>query len=177
MKKDLVIENVSTEITENLADFVEVKNALSMSSRLLVGDLSMLGGSLIFHYSVNGVRFSYYNTSFDIQLEARDNYLAFWINKDVYYYIGLVGQCLNSNTWSANFEYAYMWNGYVVITIGIRNNLGNASCLVRVFLKDGRFIGTCITNQIKLLYISCLREETDECKVITTKYKIKNLPY
>lgn len=177
LKNGLVIENVSTDITDNLADFVEVKNALSMSNRLLAGDLSMLSGSLIFKHCVNRVRFNYCNTAYDIQLEARDNYLAFWINKDVYYYIGLVSQGLNSNTWSAHLEYAYMWNGYIVVTISVRNNLGNASCLVRLFLKDGRFIGTCITNQIKLLNVSCLREETDECKVITTKYKIKNLPY
>lgn len=177
LKNGLVIENVSTEITDNLADFVEVKNGLSMSNRLLAGDLSILRGSLIFKHCVNRVRFNYCNTAYDIQLEARDNYLAFWINKDVYYYIGLVSQGLNSNTWSAHLEYVYMWNGYIVVTISVRNNLGNASCLVRLFLKDGRFIGTCITNQIKLLNVSCLREETDECKVITTKYKIKNLPY
>ena len=149
LKNGLVIENVSTDITDNLADFVEVKNALSMSNRLLAGDLSMLRGSLIFKHCVNRVRFNYCNTAYDIQLEARDNYLAFWINKDVYYYIGLVSQGLNSNTWSAHLEYAYMWNGYIVVTISVRNNLGNASCLVRLFLKDGRFIGTCITNQIK----------------------------
>lgn len=34
LKNGLVIENVSTEVNDNLADFVEVKNALSMSSRL-----------------------------------------------------------------------------------------------------------------------------------------------
>lgn len=45
LKNGLVIENVSTDITDNLADFVEVKNALSMSNRLLAGDLSMLRGS------------------------------------------------------------------------------------------------------------------------------------
>lgn len=177
LKNGLVIENVSTDITDNLADFVEVKNALSMSNRLLAGDLSMLRGSLIFKHCVNRVRFNYCNTAYDIQLEARGNYLAFWINKDIYYYIRLVRQGLTSNTWSAHLEYAYMWNGYIVVTISVRNNLGNASCLVRLFLKDGRFIGTCITNQTKLLNVSCLREETDECKVITIKYKIKNLPY
>lgn len=42
LKNGLVIENVSTEVTDNLADFVEVKNGLSMSNRLLAGDLSML---------------------------------------------------------------------------------------------------------------------------------------
>lgn len=45
LKNGLVIENVSTEITDNLADFVEVKNGLSMSNRLLAGDLSMSRGS------------------------------------------------------------------------------------------------------------------------------------
>lgn len=38
LKNGLVIENVSTEVTDNLADFVEVKNGL------LAGDLSMLRG-------------------------------------------------------------------------------------------------------------------------------------
>lgn len=157
-------------------------SATSINSILLTlsnnSHLSCLNGELLLAYHSDEVVFSLHNKIYTVRLIDKRGTLILNLNGCDYYRVVPVHETSGSlSAWYIALHNFYKWGSYIVITVALRNGIDAEMCLFRLIFSNFKLIATCTTNVKKLINIHYLREETDTQKVVSTKYKLKNLPY
>ena len=140
--------------------------------------LSCLGGELLLAYHSDEVVFSLHNQVYTIRLIDEKGTLVLNLNNCDYYRVIQVHRTSDSlSSWYIALHNFYKWGSYIVITIALRNGIDTEMCLFHLIFSNFKLVATCTTNVKKLISVLYLMKETDTQKVVSTKYKLRNLPY
>lgn len=172
----LIIANVYYGL-DDINVHVSVTSITSILLTLYNSHLSCLDGELLFAYHSDEVVFAMHNELYTLRLGLENSCLSLYLNNSVYYYINPHRLGTKLGSWHIDVYNFFKWGSYIVITIALKDGLDTEMCLFRLLFKDFELVTTCTTDVRKFMSIEYLREETSKQKIISTKYKIRNLPY